>query len=182
MIPRKTIAAFFTAILLATIGISYMLENGKSRDIKSFFPDKNQWELKRIAITDDNDKNLVFKRVKCVWVIGDDNLPSDEIKVTALAEKLLELKSDDLVTEKEGDYEGLKVSASQFSFKVELNFKDETSRTLLLGKTTLGRPDHARLADETGVYKIFEPKITGISLEPNVWASSADEVSGVSTK
>jgi len=182
MIPRKTLTVFFATVFVAAIGFNFMLENGESKEVKSFFPDRNQWELKRISITDDNDKSLVFKRVKCVWVIGDDNMPSDEIKATALAEKLLNLQSDDLVTEKEGDHERLKVSSSQFSRKVELNFKDETSMTLLLGEATMGRPDHARRVDETGVYLIYEPKITKISLEPNVWFGSADDVSGVSTK
>ena len=180
MIPRKTFTAFFAAIFVATIGISYMFENGKPRDIKSFFPDRNQWELKRITITDDNDKSLVFNRVKCVWVIGDDNRPSDEIKVNALAEKLLGLKSDDLVTEKEGDYERLKVSASQFNFKIEFSFKDETSRTLLLGKADMGRPSHARRVDESGVYLIYEPMVSEIKLDTKDWASSVDEVSGLS--
>lgn len=179
MIPRKTFTAFFAAIFLATIGFSYMLEKNKPKEIKSFFPNQKSWELKRFAITDDKDKTLVFKRVKCVWVIGDDNLPSDEIKVTALAEKLIALKSDDLVTENEGDYDRLKVSTSQFSFKIEFSFKDETSRTLLLGKADMGRPSHARRADESGVYLIYEPMLAEIKLDTKDWANSVDEVNGV---
>lgn len=180
MIPRKTFTAFFAAIFLATIGFSYMLENNKSKEIKSFFPNQKSWELKRFAITDDKDKTLVFKRINCVWVIGDDNLPSDEIKVTALAEKLITLKSDDLVTENEGDYERLKVSTSQFSFKIEFSFKDETSRTLLLWKADMGRPSHARRADESGVYLIYEPMLAEIKLDTKEWVNSVDEVSGLS--
>jgi hypothetical protein len=174
MIPRKTLAAFFAAFFLTTIGISYMLESGKTKTVKSFFPDRNAWELKRIAITDVNNKNLIFDRVNCVWVIGENKLPSDEIKVTALADKLIGLKSDDLVSEKATDYEKYKVSDSQYSFKVMLNFKDNTTKTLLLGKATMGRPDYARLLDEMGVYLIYETQITGISLNVDDWSTSEE--------
>jgi hypothetical protein len=183
MIPRKILAAFFAAIFLATIGVSSMLENAKSRTVKSFLPDRNAWELKRIAITDDNNRNLIFSRINCVWVIGEENLPSDEIKVTALAEKLIGLKSDDLVTEKAEDYKKYRVSESQYSIKVVLNFKDDTTRTLLFGKATMGRPDYARRADETGVYLIYEvPQLTGINLDKNAWSTSVNEVSRVFNK
>ena len=180
MIPRKTLAAFFAAIFLATIGISYMLEKEKPKTVKSFFTGRNAWELKNISITDANNRNLTFNRANCVWVIGEESLPSDEIKVTELADKLIGLQSDDLVTENAADYEKYKVSDSLYSLKVVLNFKEDTTRTLLLGKAAMGRPDYARLVDETGVYLIYEPEIAGISLNVDAWSLPEEKTAKLS--
>ena len=61
---------------------SLLLGCSSTIDIKEntipLFPEKHGWDLKQFTISDNDNNFLNFKRVDCVWVVGNGNNPSDE--------------------------------------------------------------------------------------------------------
>ena len=135
---------------------------------KPLFPARHGWDLRQVTISD-ADTSLDFKRVNCVWVVGNDNEPSDEPRVTALADKLVTLIPQGLVTEELGRFENFKVGDANFSRKVVLTFKDNSSFTLLIGSPALTKPAYVRLADKKEVYMVDEPLFKQINLNTGSW-------------
>ena len=132
------------------------------------FPGQHGWDLKQLSISD-ADTTLDFKRVNCVWVIGDDNKPSDEPKVTSLAEKLVTMAPQGLVPIEPDRYNDFKVGDDNFTRKVVLTFKDKSSYTLLIGTPAITKPTYVRLADKNQVYRVDEPLFEQINLDTASW-------------
>ena len=135
---------------------------------KPLFPGQHGWDLRQVSISD-ADTTLDFKRVNCVWVIGDDNRPSDEPRVTALADKLVTLAPQGLLAIERARYNDFKVGDDKFTRKVVLTFKDNSSYTLLIGTPAITKPAYVRLADKNQVYKVDEPLFRQISLDAGTW-------------
>lgn len=132
------------------------------------FPEQHGWDLKQINISD-ADTTLDFKRVDCVWVVGNDNRPSDEPRVTALADTLVTLAPQLEPAIGPDRYNDFKVADKSFSRKVVLTFKDNSSYTLLLGTPALTKPAYLRHADTSQVYIADEPLLKQISLDEESW-------------
>ena len=132
------------------------------------FPERHGWDLKQVSISD-ADSNIDFKRVNCVWVVGNDNKPSDEPKVTALAEKLVTMAPRNMASIKPDRYKDFKVADDRFTRKVVLTFKDNSSFTMLIGKPAITKPAYVRLAGQNQVYKVEEPMLGQISLDVDSW-------------
>jgi hypothetical protein len=135
---------------------------------KPLFPEQHGWDLKQVSISD-ADSTLDFKRVDCVWVIGDDNKPSNEPKVTTLAEKLVTMAPRDVLAIKRDRYNDFKVGDNNFTRKVVLTFKDKSSYTLLIGTPAITKPAYVRLADKNQVYMVDEPLFRQINLDASSW-------------
>jgi hypothetical protein len=135
---------------------------------KPLFPERHGWDLKHVSILD-ADTTLDFKRVNCVWVVGNDNKPSDEPRVTALANKLVNLALQDLPAIEPDRYRDFKVGNDSFSRKVVLTFKDNSSYTLLIGTPAITKPAYVRLANKKQVYRIDEPLLQQINLDSDYW-------------
>jgi len=135
---------------------------------KPLFSEQHGWDLKQVSISD-ADTTLDFKRVNCVWVIGDDNKPSDEPRVTTLAEKLVTLAPQGLVPIESDRYNDFKVGDDNFTRKVVLTFKDKSSYTLLIGTPAITKPAYVRLADKNQVYRVDEPLFKQINLDTASW-------------
>ena len=133
------------------------------------FPDLHGWDLKQVTISDTDTTSLEFKRVNCVWVIGDDNRPSDEPRVTALADRLVSMAPIGLATQKSDRFADFKVGDANFSRKVVLTFKDKSSVTLLIGSPALTKPAYVRLVDQNEVYMVDEPLFKQINLDASSW-------------
>ena len=136
---------------------------------KPLFPDRHGWGLKQITIADTNNNALEFKRVDCVWVIGNENKPSYEPKVTSLADKLVSMVPAGLVTQKNDRYSDVKIGDASFSRKIVLTFKDKKSFTVLIGSPALNKPAYIRLADKKEVYWIDEPLLKQLDLNSQAW-------------
>jgi hypothetical protein len=136
--------------------------------VKPLFPELHGWDLRHVSISD-ADTTLDFKRVNCVWVIGDDNRPSDEPRVTALADKLVTLAPQGVLAIERDRYNDFKVGDDSFTRKVVLTFKDNSSYTLLIGTPAITKPVYVRLADKNQVYKVDEPLFMKISLDAASW-------------
>jgi hypothetical protein len=136
---------------------------------KPLFPERHGWDLKQVAISDADNTTLDFKRVNCVWVVGEDNKPSDEFRVTALADKLVSMSPTGLATQKSDRFKDFKVGDASFSRKVILSFKDNSSFTLLIGSPAVTKPAYVRFADKNEVYMVDEPLLKQINLDTGYW-------------
>ena len=132
------------------------------------FPGQHGWDLAEVSISD-ADSTLDFKRINCVWVIGDDNKPSDEPKVTALAEKLVTMVPQGPIVIEPERYNDFKVGDQSFTRKVTLTFKDNSSYTMLIGAPALTRPTYLRFAERYQVYRVDEPILRQINLNGDSW-------------
>ena len=133
-----------------------------------FFPYQHGWDLAKISISD-AETTLDFKRMNCVWVVGDDNKPSDEPKVTALAEKLVTMVPQGPIAIEPQRYNDFKIGDNSFTRRVTLTFKDKSSYTMLIGVPAITRPIYLRFADRYQVYKVDDPIIRQINLDRESW-------------
>ena len=132
------------------------------------FPGQHGWDLKQVSISN-ADTTLDFRRINCVWVIGNDNKPSDEPRVTALAEKLVAMAPQGLAAIKPDRYNDFKVGDESFTRKVVLTFKDKSSYTLLIGTPAITKPAYVRLAGNNEVYKVDSPLFKQINMDIGSW-------------
>ena len=164
---HKIILIIFSLFLLALLaGCSSNVEQQVLA--KPLFPERHGWDLKKISIAGDGT-TLNFKRVNCVWVVGDDNEPSDESRVTTLAEKLVSIAPQELPSLGPDRYRDFKVGDDSFSRKVILTFKDNNSYTLLIGTPGITKPVYLRLADRKELYSIDEPSFKQINMDLDSW-------------
>jgi len=134
------------------------------------FPDRHGWDLAEISISD-AETTLEFKRVNCVWVIGNDNRPSNEPRVTALAETLVTMVPEGPIAIESQRYNDFKVGDESFTRKVTLTFKDNSSYTMLIGAPALTRPTYLRFADREQVYRVDVPQLRQLSLDGDSWVA-----------
>ena len=133
------------------------------------FSELHGFDLKRFTISDADNRTLDFKRLDCVWVIGETNKPSDESRVTVMAEKLVTLTPKGLVTQDQDRYEDFNVGDDKFNRKVVLTFKDGKTFTMLIGTPALTKPVYVRLANRNTVYSVNEPLLQQINLDTGSW-------------
>lgn len=164
---KKICSTFILFVFALLVGCSSTAD--KQITPKPLFPERHGWDLKQITIADTDHNVLEFKRVDCVWVIGNKNTPSDESKVTALAEKLVSVSPAGLVTAKSDRYSDFKVGDNDFSRKVVLTFKDNSSFALLIGSPALTKPAYVRLEDKKEVYWVDDPLFKQINLDSGTW-------------
>jgi len=168
MKPENIIySAFIFFVFTLFVGCSSTVDQQISA--LPLFPDLHGWDLKQVTISDTDTTSLEFKRVNCVWVIGDDNRPSDEPRVTALADRLVSMAPIGLATQKSDRFADFKVGDANFSRKVVLTFKDKSSVTLLIGSPALTKPAYVRLVDQNEVYMVDEPLFKQINLDASSW-------------
>jgi hypothetical protein len=137
------------------------------------FPELHGWDLKQVSISD-ADTTLDFKRVDCVWVVGEDNRPSDESRVTDLTDKLVTITPQGLAAIEPDRYNDFKVGDDTFTRRVVLTFKDNRSYTLLIGTPAITKPAYVRLGDTNQVYRVEEPLIRQINLDAGSWLAPAE--------
>jgi hypothetical protein len=168
MKPKNILcAALILIIFTLLVGCSSTEDQQQVAPIP-LFPDQHGWDLKQLSFSD-ADTTLDFKRVDCVWVVGDDNRPSDEPRVTALAEKLVTMAPVGIAPIGPDRYNDFKVGDESFTRKVVLTFKDKSSYTLLIGKPAITKPAYVRFADKNQVYRVEEPMIRQIKLDAGSW-------------
>ena len=168
MKPKKIIYSIFILFVFTILsGCSSTVD--PQFTAKPLFPERHSWDLKQVAISDADNTTLDFKRVNCVWVVGEDNKPSDEFRVTTLADKLVSMSPTGLATQKSDRFGDFKVGEASFSRKVILTFKDNSSFTLLIGSPAVTKPAYVRLADKNEVYMVDEPLLKQINLDIGYW-------------
>jgi len=68
-------------------------------------------------------------------------------------------------------YNDFKVGDENFTRKVTLTFKDNSSYTMLIGAPALTRPTYLRFADREQVYRVDEPQLRQLSLDRDSWVA-----------
>jgi hypothetical protein len=173
MKPKKIIySAVVLFVFTVLTGCSLTVDQQITE--KPLFPERHGWDLKQVAISDADNTTLDFKRVNCVWVVGEENKPSDESRVTVLADKLISMSPTGLATQKSDRFRDFKVGDASFSRKVILTFKDNSSFTLLIGSPAVTKPAYVRLADKNEVYMVDEPLLKQINLDTGYWLASEE--------
>ncbi len=155
---------FISAVLF---GCSSAVDSQKK--VHTLFPDRYHWDLTSLTISDADNKGLEFKRVDCVWVLGDENKVTDEAKVTSLADKLVTLAPKYQAVQKNIDNSNVDAGNFDLSRKVTLTFKDGKSFKLLVGAVSATGSVYVKLADKSEVYHIDEPMLRDISLDSFFW-------------
>ena len=138
--------------------------------MQPLLPGLHSWDLKQFSISD-TGTTLDFKRVNCVWVIGGDNIPSDESRVSALANKLVSITVQGVAPIKGDRYNDFKVGDNDFTRRVVLTFKDNRSYPLLIGTPAITKPVYVRLVDTNLVYRVDEPLFRQINLAADSWVA-----------
>jgi hypothetical protein len=144
------------------------LPEDETAPVVPFFPDRHGFDLKQLTITD-GEAALAFKRVDCVWVIGNTSAPADEPRVSALAEAFVTLAphlEPALGPERFADF---KVAEDDFTRKAILTFKDNSTYTLFIGIPALTKPAYIRSANANQVYSADEPLLHVINLDGSSW-------------
>jgi len=168
MKPQKIIYSIFILFVFTVLGGCSSAVDPQLT-ARPLFPERHGWDLKQVTISDIYSTSLDFKRVNCVWVVGNDNRPSDEPKVTALADKLVSMAPIGLATRKSERFGDFKVGYVSFSRKVILTFKDDSSVTLFIGSPAITKPAYVRISGSKEVYMVDEPLLKQISLDTNSW-------------
>ena len=170
---QKIISSILILFLIATLsGCSSAVD--QQLQAMPLFPDRHGYDLKQVTISDADSTSIDFKRVNCVWVIGNGNKPSDEPKITTLADKLVSMAPIGVATQKSDRFGDFKVGETGFSRKVVLTFKDSSSFTLLIGSPALTKPAYVRLANEKEVYMVDEPLLKQINLDTGTWLAPVE--------
>lgn len=165
---QKILSCTFVLVaIIISAGCSSAVDSQVSA--KPLFQGRQGFDLMRIVISDANNNAIEFKRVDCVWVIGQENRPADEPRVTVLADKLATLAPLNLVTQEHDRYTDFNVGDTHFNRKVVLKFKDNSSFTLLIGSPALTKPAYVRLAEKNTVYSVDEPLLKQINLYADSW-------------
>lgn len=163
---KNMLTTFILSVFALIVGCSSNIEQQIAA--KSLFPNRHGWDLKQVSISD-ADNILNFKRVDCVWVVGNDNKPSDEPRVTALVDKLVSLTPQELPELGPDRYRDFKVGDDSFSRKVVMTFKDNSSYTMLIGTPAITKPVYIRLAEKKHVYRVDDPVLRQINLDSDSW-------------
>ena len=166
-LPKMINSIFILFVFTLLAGCSSTVD--QQLTAKPLFPERHGWDLKQVTILDAETASLDFRRVNCVWVVGNENKPSDEPRVTALADRLVSMAPIGLATQKSDRFGDFKVGYVSFSRKVILTFKDESSTTLFIGSPALTKPTYVRIAGNNEVYMVDEPLFKQINLDPNFW-------------
>jgi hypothetical protein len=168
MKPEKII---YSIIILFVIAVLVGCSSADDQQLAAMplFPERHGWDLKQVTISDADISSIDFKRVNCVWVVGNDNKPSNEPKITTLADMLVSMAPIGIATQKSDRFGDFKVGDASFSRKVVLTFKDNSSITLLIGSPALTKPAYVRLANENEVYMVDEPLLKQINLDADSW-------------
>jgi hypothetical protein len=145
----------------------------KQVNAKRLFPERHGWDLRQISISDANT-TLDFRRINCVWVVGDGNKQSDEPRVADLAEKLVSLAPQKIPAIEPERFQDFKVGNDSFSRKIVLTFKDSSSYIMLIGTPAITKPAYIRLADKNQVYGTDEPLLRQINLDSDSWLAAKD--------
>ena len=80
-------------VFISLIFAACSATNYTSEAQKALFPEIMPWELKAMSLSDNAGNTLSFKRVMCVWTVGEEKQPTDEAKVAQLADSLIALNS-----------------------------------------------------------------------------------------
>jgi len=168
MKPQKIIYSIFIFFIF-TILVGCSSPVDQKLTAKPLFPERHGWDLKHVSISDAGSTSIDFKRVNCVWVVGNDNKPSDEPKVTALADRLVSMTPIGLATQKSDRFADFKVGYVSFSRKLILTFKDGSSIILFIGSPAITKPAYVRVGGNNEVYMVDEPLFKQISLDASSW-------------
>ena len=166
----------FSTILLFIFTVLTGCTSAVDQQVATYplFPERHGWDLKQVTISDGDNTSIDFKRVNCVWVVGKDNKPSDESRVTTLADKLVSMAPIGIATQKSDRFGDFKVGDTSFSRKAVLTFKDKSSITLLIGSPALTKPAYVRLANGKEVYMVDEPLLKQINLDADSWLAPVE--------
>jgi hypothetical protein len=159
--------AFVLVVIIISAGCTSAVDSQISAI--PLFQGRQGFDLKRIVISDVNNNTIEFKRVDCVWVIGQENRPADEQRVTVLADKIATLTPLNLVTQEHDRYNDFNVGDTHFNRKVVLKFKDNSSSTLLIGAPALTKPAYVRLEGKNIVYSVDEPLLKQLDMHADSW-------------
>ena len=139
----------------------------------ALFPEMKPWELKAMSLSDDAGNELIFKRIMCVWKVGEENLPTNEVKVSALADALLGLHSSKVGGKGDSTFADFRVDENAYDLKVTVEAGESSRVSVYFGKGKKVRTAYARFQQGEEVHLVEGIDLDEIHLQEKVWQTES---------
>jgi hypothetical protein len=120
---------------------------------ESLFAGLEAEQIVRLTIRGADGKEIQLAKSEAGWVLPEaDDYPTQEDKVTALLDKIVELEADRMVTQTSSSHKRLKVADDAFERLIEFDLADGTTHKLYLGSQAAYQVIHVRADSQDEVY------------------------------
>ncbi len=141
---------------------------------ESLFPGVEASDILALTLTGAGSERLKLARYDGQWVLPEaDDYPCLKDKVPLLLDKLLQLRTDRLVTQTEASHKRLKVAGDEYERLVEFELADGSHHRLYLGSSPSYGVSHIRADDQAEVYLASALSAADVAVQPSSWVERA---------
>jgi hypothetical protein len=152
MTRRNVILSVLLALQLLLVVVLWW-PRGSTASAGKLFADLDPNSVSSLSVADDT-RTVRLEKVDGKWVLpAADNYPVNELRVSDLLTKLVQIDTRRLVASNSASHNRLQVSDDTFVRKVDLTTNDGDTLTLLVGSAPNARATHVRSADSDAVYQ-----------------------------
>jgi hypothetical protein len=153
MKKHEQILAGILIVQIILIAVVFWPKSSATAASEPIFPDLESDDIVSLTIADADGNSVTLRQVAGEWVLPDaDDYPVTEDNVTSLAEKLVALSTDRLVTRTDASHKQLQVAPDTFVRRIEFETTDGAKRILYLGSSPNYGAAHFRLEGESETY------------------------------
>ena len=136
---------------------------------KALFTGIKPWELKTMSLSDNAGNTLTFKRVMCVWTVGEENQPTNEAKVANLADSLIALNSSKIIGQGDTFFLPNRVDEKVYDLKVILRLGGKGQVVVFFGKGNESGSAFVRLQENNEVHFVKGIDLNEIVINDQAW-------------
>jgi hypothetical protein len=152
MNKQNRILAAALAVQIVILVIVFWPETSVARG-ERLFGDLQADQIVAITISDAQGQRIQMEKSPEGWVLPDaDAFPVEEDNVLALLDKIVDLRTDRLVTQTRDSHRRLQVADDELQRLIEFELQDGTRRKLFLGSSPRYQVLHVRADDQDQVY------------------------------
>jgi hypothetical protein len=183
--PMKSIGSFLSLsrgnqilaiVLVAQILLAGLLLWPRSATVAAgepLFPGLEPDQVVRVHIIDAEGREVELVKRTGNWVLpAGGDYPAKEGAVPDLLNKLVELKTDRLVTQTRASHARLKVASEDFATRLDVESSGGTVRTLYLGTSPSYSATHVRAAGQDQVYLASGISGTDVGARVTSWVDT----------
>lgn len=152
MTRRNVILSVLLALQLLLV-VVLLWPRGSTASAGKLFADLDPNSVTSLNVADDT-RTVRLEKVDGEWVLpAADNYPANELRVSDLLTKLVQIDTRRLVASNSASHNRLQVSDDNFVRKVDLTTADGDTFTLLVGSAPNARATHVRSAGSDAVFQ-----------------------------
>ncbi|MGD9046507.1 MAG: DUF4340 domain-containing protein [Anaerolineae bacterium] len=141
---------------------------------ESLFPGVEASDIVALTLTDAGGERLQLAKHNGQWVLPEaGDYPCLEDKVPLLLDKLIQLKTDRLVTQTVASHKRLKVAGDEYQRLAEFELADGRHHRLYLGSSPSYGVSHVRADARDEVYLASDLSATDLAVQPSAWVEQA---------